>query len=54
MSEWEENYDLRRSTPREYYTLRPIADMEQGATLLNSGDLGRHYPPRSKCFTKTW
>ncbi len=29
LAEWKENYDFRRSTVREYYTLRPIADIER-------------------------
>ena len=29
LAEWEENYDFRRSTVREFYTLRPIADVER-------------------------
>lgn len=29
LAEWEENYDFRRSTVREFYTLRPIADCER-------------------------
>jgi hypothetical protein len=29
LAEWEENYDFRRSTVREFYTLRPIADFER-------------------------
>jgi hypothetical protein len=29
LAEWEENYDFRRSSVREYYTLRPIADIER-------------------------
>lgn len=28
LAEWEENYDFRRSTVREFYTLRPIAEFE--------------------------
>lgn len=28
LSEWAENYDFRRSTVREFYTLRPIAEFE--------------------------
>jgi hypothetical protein len=28
LAEWTDNYDFRRSTVREYYTLRPIADFE--------------------------
>ena len=31
LAEWEENYDFRRSTVREFYTLRPIADFERRA-----------------------
>jgi hypothetical protein len=29
LAEWAENYDFRRSSVREYYTLRPIADIER-------------------------
>jgi hypothetical protein len=29
LAEWEENYDFRRSTPREFYTLQSIADLER-------------------------
>jgi hypothetical protein len=29
LAEWEGNYDFRRSTVREFYTLRPIADVER-------------------------
>lgn len=29
LAEWEKNYDFRRSTVREFYTLRPIADVER-------------------------
>jgi hypothetical protein len=29
LSEWAENYDFRRNTVREYYTLRSIADFER-------------------------
>jgi len=29
LAEWEGNYDFRRSTVREFYTLRPIADLER-------------------------
>ena len=29
LAEWEENYDFRRNTVREFYTLRPVADFER-------------------------
>ncbi len=29
LAEWEGNYDFRRNSLREYYTLRPIADIER-------------------------
>lgn len=29
LTEWEGNYDFRRSTVREFYTLRPIAELER-------------------------
>ena len=29
LAEWEANYDFRRNAIREYYTLRPIADLER-------------------------
>lgn len=29
LAEWEENYDFRRNTVREFYTLRPLTDFER-------------------------
>ncbi len=47
LAEWEENYDYRRNTVREFYTLRPISDFERLLAEACAKD-------KSACFTARW